>query len=166
MFEILKADFAANPNNLKGRLILVLFRAAHSARCHSKWMMFLCLPYLIFYRVFVEWILGVEIPPLTAIGPGLALNHGQGLVVNNRTRIGANCRLRQGVTLGNRSQEEPDCPVLGDNVEIGANAVIIGGVTIGRDSIVAAGSVVTKDVPQGVIVAGVPARIIRNNEGR
>ena len=71
--------------------------------------------------------------------------------MNPHAVIGAGVMLRQGVTIGNRRSED-DCPVIGDRVEIGAMAVVIGAITVGDDARIGAGSVVVTDVPPGAVV--------------
>jgi serine acetyltransferase len=159
LFALLRSDWIANKGNLKGRLVVAAYRFAHWFRCTHCLTCWLGLPYLACYRLLVEWLMGIEIPPLTKIGQGFILNHGQGLVINNGCVIGRDCRLRHGVTLGNRG-DIPGCPVLGDGVEIGAGAIVIGPITIGEGAVVGAGSVVTKDVEPGQVVVGNPARVL------
>jgi len=154
-------DWRANRGNPKGQLIMLLFRLAHAARAlPSPWWL-ITAPYLAFYRVSVEWVLGTELRYKTRIGPRLRLFHAHALVVHEGTVIGADCTLRQSTTIGNKS---PDggCPILGDGVDVGANVVILGPVKIGDRAVIGAGSVVVKDVPAGAVVAGNPARIIRD----
>ncbi len=150
----------ANSDSLKGRVIVLLFRLASRIRRGTvlRWIGF---PYLVFYRIMVEWILGVEIPPLTRVGKSFAVHHGQGIVVNNRAIIGDDCIIRQGVTLGNRVASDPyGCPVIGNRVSIGASALVLGRLSIGDDAVIGAGAVVTRDVPAGDVVVGNPARSI------
>jgi serine O-acetyltransferase len=100
------------------------------------------------------------------IGPGLLIAHVSGVIIGGGTIIGKNCDIRQNVTFGgnfNKSDENGrQQPMLGDNISIGAGAVIIGPVSIGNNSIVGANSVVTKDVPSRVIVFGIPAIIVKD----
>ncbi|MGC3947777.1 MAG: DapH/DapD/GlmU-related protein [Chryseolinea sp.] len=119
----------------------------------------------------VEWFLGCEIPFRTRIGKSLRLYHGQSLIINNKAVIGSHCTLRQSTTIGNKdlgSSSWSASPVIGNNVDIGSNAVIIGPVVIGDNVKIGAGAVVTKDVPSNVVVAGNPAKIIKtlNNDRR
>ena len=100
-------------------------------------------------------ILGVNIPRSTKVKGGLRIHHYGCIVVNSYTKIGENCTLRQGVTIGNKNTED-DCPIIGDNCDIGAGANHIGNnVTIG------ANAVVVKDIPDNCIVGGIPAKIIK-----
>ena len=81
--------------------------------------------------------------------------------VINAKSIGKNFQFRNGLTIGNKGNDNSKLPVIGDNVTVGANAVIIGDITIGNQVVIGAGSVVVKDVPPYSIVAGNPAKIIK-----
>jgi putative colanic acid biosynthesis acetyltransferase WcaB len=119
-----------------------------------KYIKIIFLPYFVFYKLITEFVLGLELPLGTKVGSGLILYHCFGLVVNQGSTIGDNCILRHGVTIGNKvlkDGSESKCPVLGDNVEIGANAVLIGDIKIGDAAKVGAGSVVTKNIPNGKV---------------
>jgi putative colanic acid biosynthesis acetyltransferase WcaB len=160
----LLCDWEANRGNIKGQLVLFLFRSAQAVRALPEPWWLLGAPVLAFYRLFVEWFLGIELRYKTRIGPGLQLFHGQALVVHEGTVIGASCVLRQSTTIGNKTLADGSpgpCPVIGDRVDIGANAVVLGGIMIGDGAVIGAGSVVLKAVPAGAVVAGNPARIIR-----
>lgn len=90
-------------------------------------------------------------------------HNGMGVCLDRKVRIGHDVRIHQHVTLGVRDDEDLS-PVVGNHVLIGANAVILGGVHIGNHVKIGAGAVVLNDVPDGVTVAGVPARPIRTRE--
>jgi serine O-acetyltransferase len=121
----------------------------------------------IFYWVAfrcMETLLGISVPKSAVIGPGLRIWHFGGIFVNPEARIGSNCTLRQGVTIGNRTEGGP-VPVVGDNVEFGAYAQVLGGVRIGNGCRIGAMSVVLCDVPDGATAVGIPARVIMPPEG-
>jgi len=114
--------------------------------------------YWLAFRI-VELATGISLPKEASIGPGLRIWHFGGIFVNPATVIGANCTLRQGVTLGNRVPGGPS-PILEDDVELGAYAQILGGVRLAKGCRVGAMSVVLSDVPAGATAVGNPARII------
>ncbi len=93
----------------------------------------------------------------TIIGPGVNVSHPYSTVLNAK-KIGRNFSVAHCTTLGKKKGERP---VIGDNVTVGANAIILGGVRVGDNVVVGAGSVVVKDVPSNVVVAGNPAQIIK-----
>ena len=160
-------DLKNNPKNIKAKIILSLFRLAQLCRKSPKPIFILTIPYLIFYRVFVEWFLCVELPWNTQVGRGLCLFHGQSLVVNDGTIIGENCTLRHCTTIGNKQLSDgtfSKAPIIEDNVDIGSNVVILGPITIGEGSVIGAGSVVIKDVEPYSLVVGNPAKCIKKIE--
>lgn len=157
-------DWKANKGNIKGRLVMIAFRIAHLATS-NKISHILLVPYLVFYKVFVLWFLGIELQHRVKIGSGLKLSHGMGLVIHKSTIIGKNCTLRQCTTIGKKSSigdKKSAGTIIGDHVDVGANVCIIGSIVIGNNTIIGAGSVVVKDVPENVVVVGNPARIIKS----
>jgi putative colanic acid biosynthesis acetyltransferase WcaB len=110
-------------------------------------------------------VLGIELPWKLKVGKNLRLFHGQALVVNDHAVIGSGCILRHSTTIGvliTSLSFDGDAPVIGNNVDIGSNVVILGKINIGDGAVIGAGSVVVKDVPAGAIVVGNPARVIRS----
>jgi len=107
----------------------------------------------------IETFTGVSLPKAATIGPGLRIWHFGNIFIHPDAIIGANCTLRQGVTIGNRYVDGP-VPVLGDNVELGAYAQILGGIKIGNNCRIGAMSVVLHDMPDGSTAVGSPARVI------
>lgn len=108
---------------------------------------------------FIETITGVSLPKSATIGAGLRIWHFGGVFVHPNAVLGKNCTLRHGVTIGNRHEGGP-VPVVGDNVEFGAYAQVIGGVRIGNNCRIGIMAVVLSDVPDGATVVGSPARIV------
>ena len=114
--------------------------------------------YGLLFRV-VETLTGISLPKEARVGPGLRIWHFGGIFVNKDTVIGRGCTLRQGVTLGNRSENGPS-PVLEDGVELGAYAQVLGGVRLGAGCRVGAMAVVLCDVPPGCTAVGNPAHVL------
>jgi serine O-acetyltransferase len=107
----------------------------------------------------VETAFGISLPKSACIGPGLRIWHFGGIFIHDDAILGANCTLRQGVTIGNRAEGGP-VPVIGNDVDFGAYAQILGGIRIGHGSRIGALSVVLNDVPDGATAVGIPARVI------
>ncbi len=106
-------------------------------------------------------LFSVDINPAAVIGHGIMLDHATGFVMGETARIGNNCSILQGVTLGGTGKADEDRhPKIGDRVLIGAGASILGNIKVGNGAKVAAGSVVLKEVPAQCTVAGVPAKAV------
>jgi serine O-acetyltransferase len=127
-------------------------------RLHSR--LLAALPLVFQYIVLA--LTGIEIDAHAHIGPGFSIPHG-GYIVIGPVRMGRNCEIYQGVTLGVRGstgQLRSGVPTLGDRVWVGPGAVIAGGVTVGDDASVGANSLLVRDVPPRGVVLGVPARLV------
>lgn len=113
-----------------------------------------------------RWFSGIEIHPGAAIGKGLFIDHGMGVVIGETSVLGDNVTLFQGVTLGGTGKERGKRhPTLGNNVVAGAGAKILGSVTIGDNVQIGANAVVINSVPPNSTVVGVPGRIVKK-EGK
>lgn len=117
--------------------------------------------YWFLFRV-VETLTGCSFTKAVEIGPGLRIHHFGGIFIHSGVKIGRHCTLRQGVTIGNREEDGP-VPVVGDHVEFGAYAQVLGGIRIGDGAKIGAMSVVLQDVPPGATAVGIPARILPPN---
>ncbi len=103
---------------------------------------------------------GYQIYPETEIGEGFYLGHWGSLVINPKAKIGKNCNIAQGVTIGQQNRGKlQGFPTISDEVWIGANAVIVGGITIGSNVLIAPNSYVNFDVPANSVVVGNPGVI-------
>ncbi len=116
-----------------------------------------------FFSVLNVLVFGIEVSPKVQIGGGLFLPHTVGTVIG-ASRIGNNCTIMQGVTLGT---SVPDMgfdaslrPIIGDDVLIGSGAKVIGGITVGNHAKIGANAVVLEDVPAYALAVGVPAKVL------
>ncbi len=104
-------------------------------------------------------LFSVDIHPAAVFGAGIMLDHADGLVAGETSRVGNGCSILHGVTLGGTGKDHKDRhPKIGENVLIGAGAKILGNITVGDGARIASGSVVLKDVMANCTVAGVPAK--------
>jgi len=113
-----------------------------------------------------EMLCGVTIGVSAKIGKRLAIEHSGAIVVHGNAELGDDCVIRQGVTIGNRRLDEPfAAPRIGNRVNIGAGAKILGAVHIGDDAQIGANAVVLHDVPAHALAVGIPARVIVQKAG-
>lgn len=101
-----------------------------------------------------------QIPP-NVFGPGLKLNHWYGIIVNPNSKIGKNCSIHQFCTVGSDGHNDKNCPQIGDNCIIGAGSIVIGKILIGSNVTIGANAVVVHSFCDDVVIAGVPAKIVR-----
>lgn len=106
---------------------------------------------------------GIQIPLGTRIGRGMKIGHWGTIVINPGTIIGNNFNIAQGCLIGNSQGKHAGIPTIADNVVMGANSIIVGGVHIGNNVLIAPGSFVNFDVPDDSIVIGNPGKIISSN---
>src|SRR5216117_3054623 len=121
-------------------------------------------PFSMIYRALYRRcrnVYGIELPYSVRLGRRVIIEHQGAIVIHGNCRIGDDCIIRQGVTLGNKSLEHPfDAPTLGKRVNVGAGAKILGANSIGDDAAIGANAVAVCDVPAGTTAVGIAARII------
>ncbi|UJR63210.1 serine acetyltransferase [Dickeya zeae] len=147
--------------SIKSKLVILLFRLSTIWQSSNLLLKIVSLPFVILNKVINEWVFCVEIPHRTQIGFGLKIYHPHCIVLNADVVIGDNCTLRQGVTIGsvvNRDGKVTKSPVLGNQVELGANAILLGDITVGDNVKVGAGTVVTKSLAENKVVVGYGVR--------
>ena len=123
-----------------------------------------------FLTHIIRILFSIEIEYPAQIGPGFGIRHGFGIIIGGKCKIGKNFSVNQGVTVGGSfdkvcmlpNGKKISQPQIGDDVHLSAGAKVIGPIIIGSNVIVGANAVVVKDVPDNVVVAGVPAKIIRD----
>ena len=124
------------------------------------------LVYKVGYKM-IQILTGVELPCEATVGRGFVIDHFGGIIISGYAKIGDNCRVRSGVVVGLSSADDPCAPVIGNNVDIGAGAKVLGRITIGDNVLIGANAVVLCDVPANSLAVGVPAIVKpRKNAGR
>ncbi|MBM95234.1 MAG: serine O-acetyltransferase [Oceanospirillaceae bacterium] len=113
-----------------------------------------------------RWFTGIEIHPGATIGQRFFIDHGMGVVIGETAEIGDDCTLYHGVTLGGTSWNKGKRhPTLMNGVVVGAGAKVLGPIVVGENARIGSNAVVTKEVPSGATVVGIPGRIVRLAEG-
>nr|WP_225443348.1 DapH/DapD/GlmU-related protein [Lolliginicoccus lacisalsi] len=111
---------------------------------------------------------GADFVPGCRIGPGVMMQHPNGIVISGRAVIGANATILQQVTVGEAIGSDgapPRAPRIGDGVLLGAGCKVLGGVEVGDGAAVGANAVVLQAVPAGAVAVGVPARVLPARRG-
>ncbi len=146
-----------------GYWALLVYRFGHAREIVKNRL--LRLPWTVVYMVLnkmVEIVCGITIGGGARIGRRLCIEHHGGIVIHGAAVIGDDCLIRLGGTMGNAGRADPlGAPTIGNRVEVCAGAKILARITLGDDVTVGANAVVTRDVPRGAVVGGVPARVIR-----
>ena len=139
----------------KGFQGLATYRAAHCLWNDNRHTMAL------FFQNRASEIFGVDIHPAANISGGVMIDHATGVVIGETSKIDKNVSIYQGVTLGGKGFEIGDRhPKIKSGVSIFASSTILGNIVIGKNAKIAAGSLVLKNVDEGVTVAGIPAKEI------
>ena len=139
----------------KGFQGLATYRAAHCLWNDNRHTMAL------FFQNRASEVFGVDIHPAANIAGGVMIDHATGVVIGETSKIDKNVSIYQGVTLGGKGFEIGDRhPKIKSGVSIFASSTILGNIVIGKNAKIAAGSLVLKDVDEGVTVAGIPAKEI------
>lgn len=162
MFDNIKADLKSYQGDFgaQGFWVMVVYRFGrwrYGVRPALLRKIFSFI-YKILYKM-MQILTGIELPCEADIGKNFIIDHFGGIVVSGYAKLGDNCRIRNGVVIGLKNVEEIGAPVIGNNVDIGAGAKVLGKITIGNNVLIGANAVVISDVPDNSIAVGVPAVI-------
>jgi serine O-acetyltransferase len=136
--------------------------ANHLRRKGALWRPLYFLSRILLHRRSVKY--GISIAYNTQIGPGLYIGHYGGIVLNDKVVLGSDCNINHGVTIGVKyGGKNPGVPVIGDRAYLGPGCAVIGGITLGDDVAVGANAVVVESVPDRGVMVGVPARLVSEN---
>jgi len=168
MDELIKADlFRIYPVPYSLRILLRGFRnqgfrymffLRKASKIQKKTFLWFC------YRLILRhysYKYGYQIPYNTCIGSGFFIGHFGTLVIAEKTKIGKNCNVAHGITIGQTNRgKQRGVPTIGDNVWMGTNSIIVGKIIIGSNVLIAPGAYVNFDVPDHSLVIGNPGEII------
>jgi len=162
MFENIRGDLRAHGGDwaAQGFWVMLVYRFGrwrYSVRPALLRKVFSLL-YKVLYK-FVQILTGIELPCEVIVGRNFVIDHFGGIVVSGYAQFGDDCRIRNGVVIGLKNIAEPVAPIIGNNVDIGAGAKILGAIKVGNNVVVGANAVVITDVPDNSLAVGIPARI-------
>jgi serine O-acetyltransferase len=167
MFENIRNDFRAYDHDwgAQGLWAIIVYRFGrwrYSVR-PAFVRKFFSLIYKILFKL-VQIVTGIELPCEAVVGRNFVIDHFGGIIISGYAQFGDNCRIRNGVVVGLRQIDDPRAPRIGNDVDIGAGAKLLGPIVIGDRVLVGANAVVLCDVPDDSIAIGVPAVVKRRTQ--
>jgi serine O-acetyltransferase len=168
MREDIRTVFAEDPAARNILEVIFLYPGLHALWMHriAHWLWTHRLRF--FARLlshFTRFLTAIEIHPGAMIGRRFFIDHGAGVVIGETAEIGDDVLMYQGVVLGGTTLEKKKRhPTIGNNVVIGAAAVLLGPITVGDGARIGANSVVVGSVPPGAVVVGVPGRVVEDRQ--
>lgn len=163
MFENIREDWETHGRQLsrQGLWAMVTYRFGRwRYTIRRRWLR---MPFSFLYKVLKpisEVLTGIELPCEATLGRRFRIDHFGGIVISGDTVFGDDCVIRNGVTIGLRYTSYRGSPVLGNRVDVGAGAKILGPIRVGDDVSIGANAVVLIDVPSNSVAVGVPARVL------
>lgn len=163
MFDLIREDWRTHERDpwRQGLWVMAVYRfGCWRYSIHPRWLR---LPFSFLYRVLKllsQILTGIDLPCEAKVGRRLCIEHFGGIIVSGDTVIGDDVIIRNGVTIGLKRTGERGAPVIGNRVDIGAGAKILGNIRIGDDVVIGANAVVLTDVPANSLAVGIPARIL------
>jgi len=163
LFEDLREDWHTHGRTVfrQGLWVMVVYRFGRW-RYTIRWR-WLRMPFSYLYKVakvISEVLTGIELPCEVTLGRRFRIDHFGGIIISGDAVFGDDCVIRNGVTVGLKNTGHRGSPILGDRVDIGAGAKILGPIHIGNDVSIGANAVVLTDVPPNCVAVGIPARVL------
>ncbi|MCB1112915.1 MAG: serine acetyltransferase [Chlamydiales bacterium] len=163
MFPNLREDWKTYDGDLSapGFWVMVVYR-------FGRWRYrikprVLRIPFSILYKlmyILIRMMSGIELPCEVQLGRRVRIDHFSDIIISGDAVIGDDVVIRNGVTIGLKHTDKRGSPTIGSRVDIGAGAKILGPITIGDDVVIGANAVVIENVPSNSLAVGVPARVI------
>ena len=163
MFKNLREDLQAYNGNwgAQGFWVMVVYR-------YGRWRYrvrpaivrkFFSFIYHVLFK-FVQITTGIQLPCEVDVGRNFVIDHFGGIMISGYAKFGDNCRVRNGVVIGILRVGEKSAPIIGNNVDIGVGAKLLGPIRIGDNVLIGANAVVVRDVPDNSVIMAVPAVIL------
>lgn len=162
MFENIRDDFRAYNRDwgAQGFWVMIVYRFGRwRYRVRPAVARKICSLIYKFLFKLIQIVTGIELPCEAKVGRNFVIDHFGGIIVSGFTEFGDNCRIRNGVVIGLRRTDDHYAPIIGNNVDIGSGAKLLGPIRIGDNTIIGANAVVLCDVPADSIAVGVPALV-------
>jgi serine O-acetyltransferase len=162
MFENIREDWHTYKGDItrQGLWVMLVYRFGRwRYTVQQRWLR---LPLSILYKILKllsQILTGIDLPCEVQIGRRLTIEHFGDIIISGDTVIGDDVVIRNGVTIGLRRTGIAGAPIIGNRVDIGAGAKILGTIRIGNDVAIGANAVVLQDVPDNSLAVGVPAII-------
>ncbi len=163
MFDNLREDWQVYEHDIarQGLWVMAVYRFGRwRYTLKSAWVRVPCSFLYRVLKLLSQILTGIDLPCEVSIGRRLTIDHFGGIIISGDTVMGDDVIIRNGVTIGLKRTRERGAPVIGNRVDIGAGAKVLGAIRIGDDVIIGANAVVLCDVPSNSLAVGVPARII------
>ncbi len=167
MFENIREDIRMYDGELSRQGLWVMVAYRFGRWRYSIRPRLLRLPFSFVYRVLKlssQILTGIDLPCEATVGRRFRIEHFGGIIISGDAVMGDDVVIRNGVTIGLKKIGDPGSPVIGNRVEIGAGAKVLGRIHIGDDVQIGANAVVIRDVPAGHMAVGIPARNIARKD--
>ena len=162
MFENIREDWRTYEGDLtrQGLGVMLVYRFGRwRYTIQQRWLR---LPLSVLYKILKllsQILTGIDLPCEVQVGRRLIIEHFGDIIISGDTIIGDDVIIRNGVTIGLKRTGETGAPILGNRVDIGAGAKLLGAIRIGDDVVIGANAVVLQDIPANSLAVGVPAMI-------